>query len=449
MIPIHLEKVRMVLLFGALVIHPSTVLAQDASLGVDRWNRVAIEWIQLMNRGDFQGAGAQVDPAVPDGVMGPDQLALIWGQLSAQLGALENLEPGRITEHGEYHSAFLPASFENQSLLLQVTLTDSLRVSGLHLQAPEPPPYEVPPYVDESSFLELDLTVGAEPWLLPAVLTVPRGDGPFPVVVLVHGSGPNDMDETIGGSRPFRDLAWGLATKGISVLRYDKRTNAHGSSVPADIGLEDEVIHDALAAIDLARNRAETDADRVFLLGHSLGGMLAPEIARQDGTLTGAAILAAPARPFFEVLTGQLQYLASLNEEDDPQGRAQFEALLALVRGVQEGTTPDDEVVLGAPPPYWRELAKVDPVATAKGLATPLLIMQGGRDYQSTSEDFSIWEKELEGRPEVGTRYYPDLNHLFAGGSGMATPEEYVSGASYVAEEVMEDLVRWILQKGG
>jgi hypothetical protein len=94
-------------------------------------------------------------------------------------------------------------------------------------------------------------------------------------------------------------------------------------------------------------------------------------------------------------------------------------------------------------------LAKVDPVATAKGLATPLLIMQGGRDYQSTSEDFSIWEKELEGRPEVGTRYYPDLNHLFAGGSGMATPEEYVSGASYVAEEVMEDLVQWILKKGG
>lgn len=449
MIPVNLEKIRGVLLLSVMLILPSKLLSQEVSPAVDRWNRAAIEWIQLMDIGEFEEAASRVDPAVPEGVMGADQLRLLWGQLTAQLGVLEILEAGRVTEQGVYHSAFLPAAFENQALVLQVTLTDSLQISGLHLQASEPPPYEVPPYVDESTFREVDLTVGQEPWVLPAVLTLPQGKGPFPVVVLVHGSGPNDMDETIGASRPFKDLAWGLATKGVAVIRYDKRTKAHGSTVPVDIGLEEEVVLDALAALEVARNRPETDAERVFVLGHSLGGMLAPEIGKRDGMLAGVAIFASPARPFFQVLTSQLEYIAGLSGEGESQQRAQLDDLIALVQSVEAGTVPDDEVVLGAPPTYWRELASVDPVATAKELATPLLVVQGGRDYQSTSQDLSIWKEGLGNGPGVETRHYPELNHLFAVGSGMATPEEYVSGASHVAGEVLEDLVRWILEIGG
>jgi len=143
----------------------------------------------------------------------------------------------------------LAGGFENQELTVRVVFNDGLQVSGFFFRPPEPPPYEAPGYVDTGSFSEVDVAVGEEPWELPGVLSVPTGDGPFPVVVLVHGSGPNDRDETLGGNRPFRDLAWGLASAGVAVLRYDKRTRVYGTSLPPEIGLEEEVIEDALSAL--------------------------------------------------------------------------------------------------------------------------------------------------------------------------------------------------------
>ncbi len=338
----------------------------------------------------------------------------------------------------------LPAAFENQSLVLRISLTDSLQVSGFFLRPSELPPYEVPAYVDEDRFEEVEITVGADPWLLPATLTLPKEEGPVPVIVLVHGSGPNDRDETIGGSRPFKDLAWGLASRGVAVLRYDKRTKVHGVSLPADIGLDEEVVSDALSALDAARSRPEIDSNRVFLLGHSLGGMMAPEIGRRDDRLSGIAILAAPARPFFEVLTSQLEYLASLESEPASPARSQLDSLIGVVRKVEGGEMPEGEAVLGAPPRYWHEVAEVDPVTVARGLSMPLMVLQGGRDYQSTAADLALWEEGLGGTVGFGSKLYPTLNHLFAPGSGTATPEEYTAQAGHVDEEVILDLAAWI-----
>lgn len=427
---------------------PSDLSPQEALQASDRWNRAALEWIGLLTGGAFDEAGARVDPAVPAGALGPAQLRTIWSQVSDQLGTLRGLEPGVVREEGEYHLVDLSATFENQSLVLRVVLSDSLLVSGFFLRQPEPPPYDPPAYVRADSFTEVEVTVGAEPWLLPGTLTLPKEEGPLPAVVLVHGSGPNDRDETIGANRPFRDLAWGLASRGVVVLRYDKRTRAHGSRIPPDIGLDDEVVEDALAAIGLIRNRPEVDAERVFLVGHSLGGMLAPEIGRRDGALAGIAILAAPARPFFQVLTGQLEYLAGLEPDPASQARAQLDSILATVRKVASGEAEEGRAVLGAPPAYWRELAAVQPVEVAEGLRARLLVLQGGRDYQSTREDFSVWVEALGGREGFEGRLYPGLNHLFAPGEGMATPEEYMTGAGHVSEEVIIDLARWISATG-
>jgi fermentation-respiration switch protein FrsA (DUF1100 family) len=437
------------LLLGMMMVFSGKLVGQEPTLAVDRWNRAALEWIQLLRSGSFQEAGARVDPAVPAGAMSPAQLETIWRQLAAQVGPLQSVGPGQVAETGPYHIVRLSASFQSQSLVIQITLTDDLQVSGLYFLPSEPPPYEPPDYVDQSAFEEVEVMVGAEPWLLPGVLSLPKAQDPVPGVVLVHGSGPNDRDETIGESRPFRDLAWGLASRGIAVLRYDKRTKVHGSRLSPDIGLEDEVIGDALAALSLVRGRPEVDADRVFLLGHSLGGILAPEIARRDGSLAGVTVLAASARPFFQVLTSQLEYIASLEADPDSPGRAQLDSLLTTVRRMEAGEIPDDEAVLGAPAPYWREVAAVDPVAVASGLSVPLLVLQGGRDYQSTVEDFELWVEALQDRPGFESKLYPGLNHLFGPGSGMATPEEYVSGPNYVDPEVIRDLVDWVVRVGG
>ncbi|MBT8398373.1 MAG: alpha/beta fold hydrolase [Gemmatimonadetes bacterium] len=432
----------------AMVMVPTVLHGQETPLAADRWNRAAMEWIGLLESGAFEEASSRVDPAVPEGAMSTDQLKTIWAQLTAQVGALQSLQPGAVTETGVYHIVRLPAEFLQSPLIIQITLTASLQVSGLFFLPSEPPPYDPPPYVREDAFEEVEVNVGTEPWILPGVLSLPRAEGPVPAVVLVHGSGPNDRDETIGGSRPFRDLAWGLASRGIGVLRYDKRTRVHGAKISADIGLEEEVIQDALEALALVRARPEVDPDRVILLGHSLGGIMAPEIARQDGELAGVVILAAPARPFFEVLKSQLEYIGSLEADPESPARAQLDSLISVVHQVESGEIPDDQSVLGAPPPYWREVAAVDPVAVAAGLSTPLFVLQGGRDYQATSEDLAIWVEKLGEQANFTARLYPDLNHLFGPGTGTATPEEYVTGVNHVAEEVISDLREWILGVG-
>jgi dienelactone hydrolase len=373
----------------------------------------------------------------------------IWGQLVAQLGPLELLEPGPVLAHEQYHLVDLPASFTNQGVVLRVVLTDDLKVAGFFVRPPSPPAYEAPSYVDPGAFHEIDVTIGTDPWTLPGVLTVPVGEGPFPGIVLVHGSGPNDRDETVGGNRPFRDLAWGLATRGIAVLRYDKRTKVYGGALPEDLGLDEEVVDDALLALSLLRERPEVEGREVFLLGHSLGAMLAPDIALRDGDVAGVAVLAAPLRPFLEVLKSQLEHIASLEKDPASPARAQLDSLIEEVTKAQAGEFPSDGRLLGVRRGYWDELETLDPLAAARRLSVPLFILQGGRDYQSTPEDLRLWQEGLAGKEGVRLKLYPALSHLFTPGEGTATPEEYTTQVKHVAEEVIRDLAAWVEEVSG
>ena len=449
MFSLHRSHLVTFLLLATFMTFPASLQGQDPPLTTDRWNRAALEWIRLLDEGFFREAGARVDPAVPEGAMGPEELETLWARISAQLGQLQSVTHGTVSQGGGYHLVDLPSTFENQSVVLRVVLTHSLLISGFFIRPAEPPPYESPGYVDPKEFQEVEVTVGSDSLPLPGILTIPVSEHDVPAVVLVHGSGPNDRDETIGPNRPFKDLAWGLGSRGIAVLRYDKRTRAHPTRVSSDIGLEEEVIQDALSALELARRHEEIDGSRVFLLGHSLGGILAPEIGLRDGGLAGIAILGGSARPFFQVLEGQLEYLAGLEEDSEGQNRRQLDSLISVVRGMEAGDVPDTQVVLGAPASYWRQVAGVDPVAMARRLSTPLFIAQGGRDYQATSEDLARWEAGLREKDRVQTRLYPELNHLFMAGAGMATPEEYVSGQGHVAEPLIQDLADWIHGAGG
>lgn len=116
---------------------------------------------------------------------------------------------------------------------------------------------------------------------LPGRFTFPKEGKNFPIVILVHGSGPHDMDETIGPNKPFKDLAEGLASKGVATLRYYKRTKRYPNEVmkEPEINIYNEVVDDALEAIKLAAAHDKLDEKKLFVLGHSLGGMLAPKIA--------------------------------------------------------------------------------------------------------------------------------------------------------------------------
>ncbi|MDO5836003.1 MAG: alpha/beta hydrolase, partial [Methanobacterium sp.] len=338
---------------------------------------------------------------------------------------------------------------------VQVVFNNKGHISGLSL-IPSQTEYHPPTYVDTSAFQEMEVTIGEGKWAVPGTLTIPTGSAdntePYPGVVLVHGSGPNDRDETIGPNKIFRDLAWGLGSKGIAVLRYDKRTLEHASkfteSLVSKMTVQEEVIEDALLAVDLMRDAPEIDSKKVFLLGHSLGASLAPRIGEKDPDLAGLIIMAGNIRPLEDTILEQFTYLYSQGGTITDEQKSTLESLKVKVARVKElrplDEVPSNELPLGISATYFRDLNSYNTEEILKNLSLPMLILQGGRDYQvSPTHDFEMWQKELKSRENVYLKLFPSLNHLFIEGEGKSTPQEYgVEG--HVSEEVIEVICQWL-----
>jgi uncharacterized protein len=312
-----------------------------------------------------------------------------------------------------------------------------------------PAPSAIPTVLDYTprTFSEREVTVGGE-WALPGTLTVPGGAGPFPAVVLVHGSGPNDRDETLGPNKPFRDLAWGLADHGIAVLRYDKRTRVYGPKMAAltTLTLKEETVDDAVLAAALLRQQPEVNPDKVFVLGHSLGGMAIPRIGAADPALAGLIVMAGPTRPFADMIMEQVRYIANADGTISPAEQGQIDQLQTQVDAINDPTLDADTPaaqLLNVPAAYWLDLRGYQPAEAARSLAQPMLIMQGERDYQVTLDDLAGWRAALAGRENVTFKQYPALNHLFIAGSGPSTPAEYGTEGS-VDPAAIDDIAAWI-----
>jgi fermentation-respiration switch protein FrsA (DUF1100 family) len=307
-----------------------------------------------------------------------------------------------------------------------------------------------PDYADPDSFSEQEVTVGSGEWSLPGTLTMPKGEGPFPALVLVHGSGPNNRDEGGDLIAPFKDLAWGLASQGVAVLRYDKRTLVYQDELAAqggDITVWEETVDDAAAAVDLLLGTEGIDTGNVFVLGHSLGGMLIPRIAGVSPQARGFVILAGPARPFEDLIMEQTAYIASLDGVVTPDEQASLDHLRIAVARVKSPelspSTPASELPFGASASYWLDLRGYDPAESARSIDRPILVLQGERDYQVTMEDFQRWKDALSGMPNVTFKTYPDLNHLFITGTGKSVPSEY-NLPGHVSQAAVDDIASFI-----
>jgi dienelactone hydrolase len=444
-------KTKELLLFAAMLAGtPTLAMAQNTKAAAPDAVAIATGLLDHLDAHDYAAAeavfGEKMAAAVP-----ADKLQAVWESLPAQAGAARGRGEPALQREGDMQVVTVPLHYANVELVAKTVIGANGKVEGFMIQ-PAPAAAAPAPAAD-APVVEREMKVGDGERALPGTLALPKGDAPakgWPAIVLVHGSGAHDRDETIGPNRPFLDIARGLAAQGVAVLRYEKRSKARPQDYAGgNVTIDNETTDDAVAAVEALRKVPGIDPSRVFVLGHSQGGMMAPRIAahaaQAGAPVAGIVLMAAPSRKLLDILVEQQRRLAVLDDghtsPEEAAAIANLERQVALVRAggdVAPGDSP-----LKQPATYWRSTDAVDPVAEAKADALPMLVLQGARDIQVVDADWQGWKAGFHADPGVTFKLYPALNHLGIAGEGDGNLAEYAK-PGHVDAQLIGDVAAWV-----
>lgn len=412
--------------------------------------QISETFLNTMLRGSYDSCQAYFDASVSDKI-NARMIQSMWEKIPSYVGEFKSYNNVRTEKADTLEVVLMTCAFEKTKLDLKLVYNKPKKIVGIFFQPVKSNAvYNVPEYYRVEKLYETKIPLKTGEYTMPGAFCVPNNTENPPVVIFVAGSGPNDKDETIGPNKVFRDLALGLASNGIASYRYDKRTLAEANKLSAmqdKLGLNEEVFEDVLSAVKLLRANEITKASKIFIVGHSLGAMCAPMIAKQSKEVSGIVLLAGPARSLEDLILEQVKYINALDsvvDKDEALQAAELEAQIKLVKDPKQlKKAKAEQLPLSMPSFYWQSIKTYDQVKTAKAIKQPILVLQGERDYQVTMTDFNLWKKELSANSKNQFISYPKLNHLFIKGEGKSTPAEY-SVSGNVQEQVMKDIVTWI-----
>ncbi|MGG2065163.1 alpha/beta hydrolase family protein [Bacillus sp. S14(2024)] len=306
--------------------------------------------------------------------------------------------------------------------------------------------YQLPSYVNPDVYVEKEVTIGSEKDAVPGTLTIPKGKGPFPVVILVQGDGELDRDSSIFALKPFKDIALGLASQGVAVLRYEKKTREHYIHTYRTYSVQEEFVEDALASLQLLKSMPFINKNSIFVAGHSRGGLMVPQIISKapPGSFAGGIILSSPNPSITEI--------ESYFEEDSggmiSEGEMEFyrSQLQLLNQPDFDPSHPPEQFVLPPNAHWWYSVKDYRPSSVVRTLNIPLLVMQGGADFQVPSSHLEKWRSALQNTTNATFKLYPDLNHGYTIAGENKTVQDYMQ-PKHVPFYVLNDIKRWITSK--
>jgi uncharacterized protein len=309
---------------------------------------------------------------------------------------------------------------------------------------------------------------------LAGTLTLPKGTGPFPVAILIAGSGPHDRDENVAGHKPFLVLADFLTRQGIAVLRYDKR-GIGSSTGSVDSATTLDFAADTQAAVTYLKSRRDIDLKRIGLIGHSEGAMIAPYVANHSPDITWVVLLAAPATNGEATLINQsgligevgglsgTQLLASLTFDREAYAVVRKEKDPAVITEKVKQLVKESGLDAALPPaaletqlrmlssPWFRFFLDYDPLPTLQALKTPTLALYGHKDLQVPPKfNLELTRQALTsaGNSDFEVRELPELNHLFQHAYS-GSPTEYEAIEETFAPEALQIISDWVLPHAG
>ena len=289
---------------------------------------------------------------------------------------------------------------------------------------------------------------------LKGELIIPKSNQPVPAVVFVHGSGASNMDEKVGKLTPFKDIAEGLARHGIASIRYDKRSYAHGFKLlmkEKNVTVKIETIDDAIMATNLLKNDPRIDANNVYIIGHSMGAMLAARIDSEGGNYKGLVMMAGSPRTLNEIMIDQnndvLSQTKGFTHWIVQKQVEKIEKMFEGFENLSDEEAKKKKMGNGVTLYYFKEMNAFDSKNYLKTISKPMLIMQGEKDFQATvDKDFTSYKQLLEGKDNVVFKLYENLNHAFVPsiyGSIMKAKQEY-NIEQHIGENVISDIANWI-----
>ncbi|MBK8846383.1 MAG: hypothetical protein IPO27_07485 [Bacteroidetes bacterium] len=376
-------------------------------------------------------------------------LKVIWESVQKQNGAYMGCYNAYTDVVGDEIIIYQECRFEVLDKQLKLVFDKDDKIAAFYfVPARSKVIYEVPTYVDLAMMSEMDVAIKHKDISLAGMFTYPLSGTNFPLVILVSGEGPCDMDESKGSNKFLKDLATGFAMNGIASVRFNKRTFQYASMNDAPqngFTLFEDIIEDAIEAFNKGKKLPNIDTNRIAFAGHGLGAYALPAIVARTG-VSGAIMIEAPAQPYEDVFFNTERYIHSLNGVS-PIEEQDMSTLKEKVDSAKNVSSTSElapyELPMDMPMSYWIYMNNYKPLEVARKLQTKWFFIHSGRNFQISERDIQLWKQTLGNKGNASFKFYDKLNYYLHWNDKPSTPDEYMQ-KKQVSKVAIDEMSRFV-----